>query len=531
MSPRRPSLRIALLSAGAIALALLLLFGRLSPAELPVPPYADVIISGVTVINPGIERLADYSIVVRGGRILEVRPGRPDDPTPLCSACYAVPGLIDAHVHTPPRVALGNQELFSLLYLAHGVTTVRDVGASEGSVAKLAARLNGGQLVGPRMFRCGPVLDGDPPGWPIATVVSGAESGAAIVDQLAEDGVDCIKVYNEMQPDAFAAVAAAAKRHALPLVGHVPHAVGLGQVSDFEAQHMTGVPYLSRPRPPLGWDLRDEDVLLLTDREIDAALQVARRQRVSFTPTLANFTLRLTASDPQRFPPSPGSRLLPEYWAGAWDLIAGHPSTHEAIERRLKTRPSMRALVRRAHQHGVDILAGTDTMMPWVVPGESLHLEMAALHEALGSAEAALAAATTVNGRHIAPGDLGVIAVGARADLLLTMQDPTEHLAALADWRVVFADGRRYDRSTVDAWLEGYRRHFRGGLYQDVVGTVVSFVVDRFEHTSNDAGESVAVTRALSRVPPGRIPRLHAATGTSTASAAPKERVAEGSGT
>jgi imidazolonepropionase-like amidohydrolase len=492
MSPRR-SLRIALLSAGAIALALLFLLERLSPAALPVPPQADVVISGVTVINPGVERLTDHSIVVRDGRILELRPRRQDDPSPLCSGCYAIPGLIDAHVHTPPRVALGNQELFSLLYLAHGVTTVRDVGASEGSVAELAARLNAGELVGPRMARCGPVLDGDPPGWPIATVVSGAESGAAIVDQLAEAGVDCIKVYNEMQPDAFAAIAAAAKRRALPLVGHVPHAVGLEQVSDFEAQHMTGVPYLSRPRPPLGWDLRDEDVLLLSDQEIDAALRVARRQRVSFTPTLANFTLRLIASDPERFPPTTGSRLLPEYWAGAWDLIAGHPSTQEAIERRLETQPSMRALVRRAHQHGIDILAGTDTIMPWVVPGESLHLEMAALSEALGSAEAALAAATTVNGRHIAPGEIGAIAAGTQADLLLTTRDPTEQLAALTDWRVVFADGRRYDRTTVDAWLERYRLHFRGGLYRAVVGTAVSFVVDQFGHTPKGADASRAV--------------------------------------
>jgi cytosine/adenosine deaminase-related metal-dependent hydrolase len=153
----------------------------------------------------------------------------------------------------------------------------------------------------------------------------------------------------------------------------------------------------------------------------------------------------------------------------------------------------MRALVRRAHQHGIDILAGTDTIMPWVVPGESLHLEMAALSEALGSAEAALAAATTVNGRHIAPGEIGAIAAGTQADLLLTTRDPTEQLAALADWRVVFADGRRYDRTTVDAWLESYRLHFRGGLYRAVVGTAVSFVVDQFGHTPKGADASRAV--------------------------------------
>jgi imidazolonepropionase-like amidohydrolase len=424
--------------------------------------------------------------VIRAGRIVEVRPRRPGDPDPLCAGCFAVPGLIDAHVHNPPRVALGNQELFALLYLAHGVTTVRDVGAADGSIARMAKRLNDGHLVGPRLFRCGPVLDGHPPGWPMATVVDDAQQGESIVERLADDGVDCIKVYNEMKPDAFEAIAAAAKRRGVPVIGHVPHAVGLERVSDFEAQHMTGVPYLFRPRPPIGWDIRDEDVILLGDDEIDAALQTAARQGVSFTPTLANFTLRLTASDPQRFPPTPAARWLPDYWSVAWGFVAGHPTTTAAIERRLAAKAPFYALVRRAHERGIDILAGTDTVMPWVVPGESLHLEMEELQLALGSAEKALAAATTVNGRHLAPGDIGVIAPGKRADVLLVPADPTQDLAALRAWRVVFADGRRYDRPTIDAWLQRYERHFRGGLYRTVMGTVVAVAASQFSHTAMD---------------------------------------------
>ena len=110
--------------------------------------------------------------------------------------------------------------------------------------------------------------------------------------------------------------------------------------------------------------------------------------------------------------------------------------------------------------------------MPWVVPGESLHLELAELRSALGSDEAALAAATAVNGRHLAPGEIGVIAPGARADILLLPEDPSLRLEALRDWRILFADGRRYDRATLDAWLEAYRRHFRGEPYASVLAAV-----------------------------------------------------------
>jgi cytosine/adenosine deaminase-related metal-dependent hydrolase len=477
-------MRIAIVCSGLLVLAGLLLLDRLHPTVLPVPPQDDVMIAGVTVINPGVERLRDHSIVMRDGTIAEVRPRRADDPEPMCSGCYAVPGLIDAHVHTPPRVAVGNQALFALLYLAHGVTTVRDLGASDGSVVDLAARLNDGELVGPRMFRCGPVLDGEPPSWPSAIVVDDAQAGSEIVDRLAAEGVDCIKVYNEVRRDAFDGIAAAAQRHGLPLVGHVPHAVGLRVVADFEAQHLTGVPYLSRPRPPPGWDLRDEDVLLLSTAEIEHAIGLALARRISFTPTLANFSLRLTASDPQRFPPGEVSAVLPRYWAPVWDLIAGHPSTPEAIERRLRAVPVLRAVTGRAHERGVHVLAGSDTIMPWVLPGESMHRELTELRQAFGSAEAALAAATTVNGRQIAAGEIGVIAPGARADVLITLDDPTKELAALRAWRVVYASGRRYDRATVDAWLESYRQHFRSGIYEAVMGSLVGWAAEAFQHAS-----------------------------------------------
>ena len=86
-----------------------LLLGCFSPPDLPIPAREDAIIAGVTIINPSAIRLADHSIVVRDGFIREMRPRRASDPEPICVDCYAVPGLIDVHVHTPPRIVLGNQ--------------------------------------------------------------------------------------------------------------------------------------------------------------------------------------------------------------------------------------------------------------------------------------------------------------------------------------------------------------------------------------------------------------------------------------
>ena len=45
------------------------------------------------------------------------------------------------------------------------------------------------------------------------------------------------------------------------------------------------------------------------------------RNLESYTPTLANFTLRLIASDPARFPSTPASRFLPAFWGEAWNVL------------------------------------------------------------------------------------------------------------------------------------------------------------------------------------------------------------------
>lgn len=471
---------VAVLGATALSLTLALL-----PPRQPLPTRAAIVLTGVTVLNPGHERVADQTILITDGRIVDVRPRRADDPAPLCDGCIVMPGLIDAHIHTPPRTIVGNQELFSLLYLAHGVTSVRDVGQADASVAALAQRLNAGRLPGPHMYRCGPVIESDPPSWPAALVVETAEEATAAVDSLAEAGVDCIKVYNELNADAYQALAAAAERHNLRLIGHVPHAVGLRNLHGFESQHMTGVPYLTHARPPLNADIRDADMLAMTQDDIDLALDTAVANRVSFTPTLANLVLRLSASDPVRFPPPPGAEDLPTFWPTVWNSLVGHPRNDDDINARLQAQSRYYTIIAAARARGIDILAGTDTLMPYVTPGESLLLEIDQLAAAFSDNEAALAAATSVNAAHIAPGEIGVIAPGARADLLVLPSDPAQDLAVLRRWSHIIADGRLYTRDALDAAVARYRRHFRGPVYSAIMGTLVDTMLADNAHANS----------------------------------------------
>ncbi len=473
-----------LVSLVLVSLVLGVALRLLEPPELDVPPQQDIIFSNVTIVNPGQQLLKNQSIVINAGRIKDIRAFRPDDPKPLCDNCFAMPGLIDAHVHTPPAVVIGNQALFALLYLAHGVTSVRDVGQSEEGVAQFAQQLNDGVVPGPHMYRCGPVLDGNPPGWPVASKIENEIDGKRKVEELANAGVNCIKVYNELDKESFHAIAKAAKNANVPLIGHVPHKVKLVDVTDFEVQHMTGVPYVSRPRPPVGWDIRNEDILAMTEQDINVSLAIAKSNNISFTPTLANFRLRLSASDPSRFQPPSAEHFMPKFWKKGWDFVAGHPETEQDIQLQLRGIVALQNLVMQSHIRGIDILAGTDTLMPWVIPGASLLQELQELSVAMNSTEQALIAATLTNAKHLDVSNIGQLQVGFRADMIISKNNPLHDLQQIEQWHSIVSNGRVYSKTWMQDALKRYQQHFNSDYYTIIMDNLIELIAKFYGSTS-----------------------------------------------
>jgi len=72
---------------------------------------------------------------------------------------------------------------------------------------------------GPRIFACGPILDGPEPLWPDSIVVDTTEEAIAAVNQLAADGLDCIKVYSKVDAEILDEIRAAARDPGLPGTG------------------------------------------------------------------------------------------------------------------------------------------------------------------------------------------------------------------------------------------------------------------------------------------------------------------------
>jgi Amidohydrolase family len=475
---KKLGIAVAILVA-ALSVIAALTFAALLPPAMHVPPQRGHAISGVTIWNPGEIERTNQTIIISGGRISEIRDTQPGDAAPLCPGCFVMPGLIDAHVHTPPKLAIGNQRLFSLLYLKYGVTSVRDLGQLDGSVAALQSDIKAGKIAGPRMYRCGPALDGADPAFPGAVSIADSAHAIVMVKQLASGGVDCIKTYTNLPKAAFEGAGQEAAKQKLPLVGHTPHPVNLRDVSNFEIQHFNGVPYL-HSAPPQDADYRSEDLIAMSEADIVEVIALMKANAISILPTVANGKARLTASDRVRFPPTPGVKHLPALWEKAWPNIISHPETHEEIDADLAAIPVSLAFLGKARASGVDVLAGSDVVMPYVIPGESLHLEMAMLAEAFGSDQAALEAATLINGRHIDRGQIGQVAVGAYADLLLLKRDPRLNLSAAQDWQILITDGRMYTRADIEQAVAKSDRHFRDGVYSAVMNFAYGFLVSEY---------------------------------------------------
>src|SRR5262249_5677013 len=121
------------------------------------------------------------------------------------------------------------------LFLANGVTTIRDLSDPLATSLWLRQETNFGRLLGPEMLISGPTLDSPylvkaVQGTPYATAREGifdSASAVAMVDSLKRVGVDHIKVHGMTPRAAYFAVLAEAKRKGILVVGHVPDSVSL----------------------------------------------------------------------------------------------------------------------------------------------------------------------------------------------------------------------------------------------------------------------------------------------------------------
>ncbi len=460
---------LGLFAAGAILYLLIL-----PPAPLGVPERGATL-ANVTLIEPGITRVPNQTLVIEGDRIAEIRPASAEERASSPGARYALPGLIDMHVHFPPLQGLGQTEHFALLMLLHGVTTVRDAGDVQGTATGPARDgIADGFFPGPRVFACGPFVDGPGARWPNSREVATAEQGAAAVDAIADEGFDCIKAYDDLSIDALRGIRGAATRRGLSVIGHTPYAAAFEDGLLDDVQHLTGVvsvPGVRMPEIQKHW----ADV---SESRLDTVVRAAVEHDTAVTPTLVTSDRIAHYAAPEPLTSwAPDALLVPRLYR---EIVWARPPWPYDVLRAFGAGFDKRAhLLRRLHAAGVRIHLGTDTLAVVVVPGSGFHREMRLFERAGFTPEQTWAFATHGAGSFLGPADRGRLRPGAPADVLVYTADPTRDLGALDALAQVVADGRPYRTSDLRRQLDRSLAHFDGRVFDGLSVSVTRWVVSR----------------------------------------------------
>jgi imidazolonepropionase-like amidohydrolase len=444
-----------------------------------------IAITHVTVINADDSSpQADMTVLVQKQRIVAVSPSVSTSipwnaQVVDATGKFAIPGLVDAHVHlTGSGEPEGSREFMIPLLLANGITTVRDMGGYLESLLPLRREIAEGKRVGPTIFFAGPYLDGNPPSFQPSLVVTNAAQADEDVQTLVERGVDFIKVQSILSREAYFAIAAAAHREHIVFVGHVPDRVTAAEASDAgqkSIEHLTGVlracshdePALMReqfraapkketPKESQARAAAWERSLLASYSEEKAAELIAkfRRNGTWQAPTLV--LLRNDAFPGPDTDPAAEAvlRYVPRTIAQKWkearlEQSRFATSTEFALREKLLAQ-SMR-MVGQMQAAGVGVMAGTDTAAPYVVPGFALHEELELFVQAGLTPKQALRAATKSPADFLGESERnGSIAAGRAADLVLLGANPLEDIRNAEKIEAVVVRGSFLDRSALD---------------------------------------------------------------------------------
>ncbi|HEU0224733.1 MAG TPA: amidohydrolase family protein [Steroidobacteraceae bacterium] len=445
-----------------VALLPLLLLPAAQAAEPP------VLFRGATLITmdaPGV--LERHDLLVRDGRIAGIAPSgsiAPPAGTVIVDAGgrFLMPGLAEMHAHVPGPEPAGWAEDVLLLYLGHGLTTVRGM-LGQPAHLELRTRLERGELLGPRLFTSGPSVNGNS--------APDAATAARMVREQKEAGYDFVKIHPGLKPEVFDAMATAARAAGIPFEGHVSAQVGVRRAlaagqraidhldQYVEALAREGCTGTEVPGGFFGIGLTD----CADRRRIPELVAATRAAGAWMAPTQVLIE--------QWARPPPESELRAR---GAWRYVS--PATAQQWARTRSRFESAlpfadrfirlrRELLMQMHAANVPILLASDAPQLFNIPGDSALAELELYGEMGMPALDALATGTVNVARFFGQEDrFGRLREGLEADLLLLGADPRADLGNVRKLEGVMIRGRWLPREKLDELLEGVagrqaRRH------------------------------------------------------------------------
>ncbi len=433
-----------------------------------------LLIRNVTVVDPA--QPARYpnaqDVRIANGRIQEITgaSSRPSSATRVLDGTgkYLIPGLWDTHVHfmnTGPT-ALS-------LYIANGVTSVREMGGYIDSTRRWQARMRTGDLVGPRIMTPGPILENPaylarvlmrdsalggrlaPRILPYRVGITDSARARAVIDSLQALNVDFVKFRTVSSRANLLAILREAKRAGLKVAGHEAFGISVADAAD------------------AGQDDIEHLFVLPTDSAVRHTIASMAGNGTWFTPTLAVSRMVQVSRDSARqiLWGRDSSTFTGRQYAASWLLewwrmqVDERENPPDSVRGNIwKQYQGALAILRGLVAAGVPILAGTDAGSVLTYPGFALHEELRLFVE-----DAKLTPAQALYFATVAPArffdmerDLGALAEGRIADLVLLDGNPLADINNTKRINAVIQNGRVMDRAYLDDLLLQVRRTVAG---------------------------------------------------------------------
>jgi imidazolonepropionase-like amidohydrolase len=449
---------------------LLLVFSLLIfPTDLPAQTRPVAIVGGTLIDGTGQAAIIDTTIILQDGRIREV--GKRGDVS-LPSEAEVIdakektvlPGFVDGHCHY--------RDWMGELYLAYGVLTCPNI--SNNPVDWIIAQREGqrnGSIRGPRVWAAGNVIDGPPPQAAgglrrqrTSIIVESEEEARKAVRMLVEKGVDGVKLFERLTPQAARAAADEARRLGRPVFGHSLDIFAAADAGYQSVEHSWSVLYtsihdtkkkaeLDRARMTRKIDTAEAHIHM-EPAMFDRIIKIMVEKRVHWSPTWATW-FRPLAKNGQEMRrrelgllKDPRLRYLPPYiLKDTESFFAKYESA--APEKRSELMSGYRMVqefVRKFAAAGGKIHSGSDPNH--VVPAYAVHAELEMLVEAgLSPLQAIQTATLNVAQAWRKDKDYGSVEKGKVADLVIVRGNPLENISDTQNVEMVFMNGKVMDTS------------------------------------------------------------------------------------
>jgi Amidohydrolase family len=430
-----------------------------------------VAITNVTVIDgTGKQPLSGATVLIDKGRLAAISTDKVDLPEKAViidgSGKFLIPGMWDMHVHVQH-----DPDIFYPLFIANGVTGVRDMGGPLDKLKKWRSQIQEGKRIGPRIVFAGPHLDGPNSPWPYAVTVRTSDEAKNAVKRLTASGVDFIKVQSWLPREAYFAIARESAMDGIPFVGHVPDSVSVTEAAEAgqkSIEHMTGILVACSSEEAKLREMAvnhekgvaaqvDKQAIESYDRKKAALLfQILAQRKVWQAPTLVIWKARASAED-VRLLEDNRLRYVPKSMLKTWEdtesgQVRGLSHEHVTIAGQLFRK--LAELIPQMQVADVKFLAGTDAPFPFCIPGFSLHEELAILvHSGLTPMQA-IQTATSNPAKFLGVESyLGTIEKGKLADLVLLRANPLANIENISEVEAVVANGHYYPKHELDRML------------------------------------------------------------------------------